>query len=249
MNDADIQVDTGVSVDGSWQRRGFSSLNGVVTVISIENGKIYAAKSFSFNFSFELHALHNLQIVSVSNNLWKSNHECSLNYIGSAPNMELSQQNEYLKDLLKNIGLRYMDYYGDGDSKSYMQVRNVYPGMEITKYECIGHVQKRVGCRLRNVVRRNKGVGGEGKLSLAIIDKLQNYYGNGIRSNIGNLAAMKKGILAPLFHVASSAKNVWHDRCSKSADSWFGFQRDIINKTGLYKPVSWLTTKYFRNIY
>ena len=40
VNDDDIQVDTGVSVDGSWQRRGFSSLNGVVTVISIENGKI-----------------------------------------------------------------------------------------------------------------------------------------------------------------------------------------------------------------
>ena len=36
-----------------------------------------------------------------------------------------------------------MDYYGDGDSKSYMQVSNVYPGMEITKYECIGHVQKK----------------------------------------------------------------------------------------------------------
>ena len=39
-DDDDIQVHTGVSVDGSWQRRGFSSLNGVVTVISIENGKI-----------------------------------------------------------------------------------------------------------------------------------------------------------------------------------------------------------------
>ena len=107
--------------------------------------------------------------------------------------------------------------------------------MEITKYECIGHVQKRVGCRLRNVVRRNKGVGGKGKLSLAIIDKLQNYYGIAIRSNIGNLAAMKKGILALLFHVASSAKNMWHDHCPKSADSWCGFQRDIISKTGLYK--------------
>ena len=105
----------------------------------------------------------------------------------------------------------------------------------ITKYECIGHVQKMVGCRLRNVVRRNKGAGGKGKLSLAIIDKLLNYYGIAILSNIGNLAAMKKGILA-LFHVASSAKNVWHDHCPKSADSWCGFQRDIINKTGLYKP-------------
>ena len=59
---------------------------------------------------------------------------------------------------------------------------------------------------MQNVVRRNKGVGGKGKLSLAIIDKLQNYYGIAIRSNIANLAAMKKGILASLFHVASSAK-------------------------------------------
>ena len=40
VNDDDIQVDTGVSVDGSWHRRGFSSLNGALTVVSIENGKI-----------------------------------------------------------------------------------------------------------------------------------------------------------------------------------------------------------------
>ena len=29
-----------VSSDGTWQRRGYSSLNGVVTVISIKNGKV-----------------------------------------------------------------------------------------------------------------------------------------------------------------------------------------------------------------
>ena len=33
-------VDTSVSVDGSWQRRGFSSLNGVVTAISMDTGKV-----------------------------------------------------------------------------------------------------------------------------------------------------------------------------------------------------------------
>ena len=43
---------------------------------------------------------------------------------------------------VQKYGLRYTDYYGDGDSKSYMQVKNVYPGMEISKYECICHVQK-----------------------------------------------------------------------------------------------------------
>ena len=33
-------VATAVSVDGSWQRRGFSSLNGVVTAKLMETGKI-----------------------------------------------------------------------------------------------------------------------------------------------------------------------------------------------------------------
>ena len=33
-------ADVGVSVDGTWQRKGFTSMNGVVTAISIDNGKV-----------------------------------------------------------------------------------------------------------------------------------------------------------------------------------------------------------------
>ena len=33
-------VDTGVTVDGTWQRRGYSSLNGAVAAISIDYGRI-----------------------------------------------------------------------------------------------------------------------------------------------------------------------------------------------------------------
>ncbi|GFT41063.1 uncharacterized protein TNCV_1098271 [Trichonephila clavipes] len=33
-------VNCGVSVDGTWQRRGFSSLNGCVSAISVDTGKI-----------------------------------------------------------------------------------------------------------------------------------------------------------------------------------------------------------------
>ena len=36
---SDGVVNRGISSDGSWQRKGYSSLNGVVTVISIDNGK------------------------------------------------------------------------------------------------------------------------------------------------------------------------------------------------------------------
>ena len=34
----DSIADIGVSVDGTWQRRGFVSLNGTITVISMDNG-------------------------------------------------------------------------------------------------------------------------------------------------------------------------------------------------------------------
>ena len=33
-------ADVGVSVDGTWQRKGFSSTVGVVATISIDNGKV-----------------------------------------------------------------------------------------------------------------------------------------------------------------------------------------------------------------
>ena len=37
---ADDVIDIGVSVDGSWQRRGFSLLNGVVAAVAIDSRKI-----------------------------------------------------------------------------------------------------------------------------------------------------------------------------------------------------------------
>ena len=36
----DTVIDTAVSCDGSWQKRGYFSLNGVVMVKSMDNGKI-----------------------------------------------------------------------------------------------------------------------------------------------------------------------------------------------------------------
>ena len=115
--------------------------------------------------------------------------------------------------------LRYSELYGDGDSKSHKQVKDVYSddGIEVTKQECIGHVQKRVG---------TPGLGGKGKLTDAIIDKLQNNYGIAIRSNVGNLEGMKQAVLASLFHCASNESRKLHDYCPVGPNSWCGYQRD-----------------------
>ena len=42
-------MDTPVSVDGIWQKRGFSSLHGIVTTIAIESGKILDSDMISRN--------------------------------------------------------------------------------------------------------------------------------------------------------------------------------------------------------
>ena len=99
--------------------------------------------------------------------------------------------------------LRYTEFYGDGDSKSFTRVKGVYEddGIEMEKKECIGHVKKRVGTALRKLKRENPG---KGRLTDSQIDKLQNYYGIAIRSNVGNLAGMKKAIHASLMHCAST---------------------------------------------
>ena len=69
------------------------------------------------------------------------------------------------------------------------------------KKDCVGHLQKRVGIALRKLKKENKGIGGKGKLTNALIDKLQNYYGIAVRSNCGNLEGIEATIYANIFHL------------------------------------------------
>ena len=98
--------------------------------------------------------------------------------------------------------------------------------LEVTKQECIGRVQKRVGTALRKLKKETPGLGGKGKLTDAIIEKLQNYYGIAIRSNVGNLEGMKQAVIASLFHCASNESRKLHDYCPVGPNSWCGYQRD-----------------------
>ena len=57
--------------------------------------------------------------------------------------------------------LIYNGYLGDGDSSSFKDVVDAKPyvvyNIDPEKYECVGHVQKRLGTRLRNKVKEFKG--------------------------------------------------------------------------------------------
>ncbi|GFW58754.1 uncharacterized protein TNCV_379371 [Trichonephila clavipes] len=91
--------------------------------------------------------------------------------------------------------LRYTDYYGDGDSKAFDAVKDIYGKDSVTKLECIGHIQKRVGTRLRKLKSRNKGLGG------------------------------KSAVIAAFFHCCSSKHQPKHGQCPVGDESWCKFQR------------------------
>ena len=44
--------------------------------------------------------------------------------------------------------------------------------IEIIKLECVGHYQERVGTRLRNLKKKEKGLGGRCRLTDTTIDRL-----------------------------------------------------------------------------
>ncbi|GFU76359.1 uncharacterized protein TNCV_3156441 [Trichonephila clavipes] len=135
--------------------------------------------------------------------------------------------------------LRYTDYYGDGDSKAFDSVKDIYGKASVTKLECIGHIQKRVGTRLRKLKSRNKGLGGEGKLTDALINKLQNYYGIAIRSNIRNLDKMQSAVIAAFFHCCSSKHQPKHGQCPVGDESWFDLAIPQNDHQARHRLVEW----------
>ena len=63
----------------------------------------------------------------------------------------------------------------------------------MAKIDCVGHIQKKLGTRLRNLVKKEKfadgsRLGGKGNLTKARIDSMQNYFGQAIRSHSHDIA-------------------------------------------------------------
>lgn len=111
----------------------------------------------------------------------------------------------------------------DGDSATFSALvqENVYGLVPISKEECLNHVQKRMGTALRNLVQKSdKALGGKGRLTKALINKLTDYYGWALWNNSNNVAAMQRVVMASYHHVTSTDKDPHHDLCPEGADSW-----------------------------
>ncbi|GFU90417.1 uncharacterized protein TNCV_3948471 [Trichonephila clavipes] len=107
---------------------------------------------------------------------------------------------------------------------------------DIKKLECIGHVKRRMGTRLRafklkmkgkTLIKRQKTLGGHGRLTDVEIDKLQRYYGLAIRNNTDSINSMKRAIWATYFLRAYTDVYPQHDMCPTNEDTRCGYNRAI----------------------
>ena len=205
--------DLDVSLDGTWQRRGYASLNGIVTAISHENGKCidYEVLSKDCQACKVWERKKGENQVAYEN--FKTNHNCPINHVGSSGSMETKAAVAIFQRSVAINKLRYKTYIGDGDSSAYQTVVDSKPYKDLipAKGECIGHVQKRVGTRLRKLKSTFRGrlsdgktLGGRGRLTERLINTLQNAMGMAIRQNVGNLYGVKKSVGALLFHYSEN---------------------------------------------
>jgi len=86
--------------------------------------------------------------------------------------------------------LIYKYYLGDGDTSSYNDVVKKHQ-----KLECVGHIQKRIGTRLRKrrkEVHNAKRLTGKGKITESAVNTIQNYFGMAIRQIAADASLSEK---------------------------------------------------------
>ncbi|GFX40657.1 uncharacterized protein TNCV_1217801 [Trichonephila clavipes] len=195
-----------VSGDGTWKTRGHSSLVGVCTVIGAEIGKVLHREVLS-SFCKGCDSYKGVKF-GIKYNKWQRAHKisCRKNYSGSAGKMEIDGMLRIFNQSEKLHNLKYSNYIGDGDIKTFNALSENKPYGDdhlIQKIECVGHVQKRMGTRLRKLklvyskkkLSHGKTIGCKGRLTDSLIDKLAHYYGNAIRCNSKGNAESHLGCL------------------------------------------------------
>ena len=101
----------------------------------------------------------------------------------------------------------------------------------------MGHVQKRLGKRLRDLKKKtfkdytgrvlNLRWGGRNRFTDKTIDMLQIFYGGAIRNNTHNVDAMYKAIWAVFFQDSTTDEIHDHSYCPTGEDSWYKYSRAV----------------------
>ena len=215
------------SFDGTWQRRGFQSKNGVTTAVTVNGNKCKVIDTVTLSNHCDACSKSKKLLSEEEFMDWRSDHLINFgkNYDGSAGSMEPRGIEISYRTSVQKYNLQYTGYLGDGDSKSFSRVASsdppIYPGKSIKKLECCGHIQKKIYNRMKKVVDQNKGkkfqhngkvytgLSGKGLLTDKKIKRMQGHYGAAIRGHPCDVPAMKAAVWAIFYH-----RSGIHDNCS-----------------------------------
>lgn len=249
--DEDNNMKIDVSYDGSWMKRGHTSRIGMGVVIEVRTGFIVdfeVLSKFCHACSQREARLREKKITQEQFDTWKTTHnDCKKNYEGTSGGMETEGAVRMFGRSTTNK-FKYEHFIGDGDSSAYKAVialnngKGPYDDTQVIKLECINHVQKRMGTRLRKMrdeekteVTTKKGttirravLGGRNKLSDKAIDTMTAYFGQHIRANVGKTyQEMKTAVMSSFYHIFSTDENPRHDLCAKGTTSWCFYQKAL----------------------
>lgn len=165
---------------------------------------------------------------------------CLKNYEGSSGGMETVAAVAVCQRSIPKRGVRYVKFLGDGDSKSFSAVlaSDPYGDVTVEKLECIGHVSKRMGTRLRKLKKKlggtllsdEKPLKGAGRLTDTVIDKFQQYYGKAIRENTNDIDKMRRAVWAIYCHSVSTDEEPNHLLCPPAPNTWCKFNKAVADQ-------------------
>ena len=100
----------------------------------------------------------------------------------------------------------------------------------------------------------SKKISSTGRQTKKVIDKLQNYYGMAIRSNVGDLHGMMMAVQATLHHMTSTDDRPVHHMCPEGENSWCSYNKAKAgNKLDEYKhgfdPIPQAVVQLLKPIY
>ncbi|CAN8021772.1 unnamed protein product, partial [Ixodes persulcatus] len=217
--------DIAVMYDGTWQKRGHKSHNGIGTVVSLDTE---LCLDFEVLSNFCVACSRHKALPDEEEEIWQAFHGpvCERNVDCSAHAMEAEAAVRiWQRSQSCDTPLCFKKFLSDGDSKAYTAVveANVYGGaVDIEKEDCTNHVAKRLGSALRKLkVPLPRGE----KLKEPVIQKLQTYYQVAITSNRGSVKGMHQAIWASYFHSCSSDGASSHKFCPEGPASWCKHRR------------------------
>ncbi|KYN12200.1 hypothetical protein ALC57_15632, partial [Trachymyrmex cornetzi] len=237
-----------VSGDGSWSKRGFSSLLGIISLIGKFSNKIVGTvvKSSFYRACNTWSSREDTDEYDA----WYETHEpeCQANRQGSAGKMEVDGIIEMFQRSVEKYGVKYAYYIGDGDTKTFKNLLETAPYSDdfvVKKKECVLHIKKRMYRRAKEakkqLTQQKKALNQVGSkvaatLTNKVMQDLSLYYGLAIQRHPDSVEDMQREIWANYYHKISTDEKPQHHFCPEGASSWCKWQQYKAAGTPYFDP-------------